>query len=315
MKNTSYKKKQGESQARLIEQCSFVFYGAKNRGIASWIEKGHLKERESRKVLKHEDREKNLYAHIRENVIKYVKNANIRWWHMESESDKEVSAHTLSSQVSCFNHLFLIRNDEVAIKTILKAATGISFDEILPSLIEDNTFISFEFVFHNKQLLKEDYETRGAKCTSVDALIYARKDTDKWLIPIEWKYTEAYDESTECFTNYHRYDNLVSVHSRLPLWLNLYHKDPFYELARQTLLMERIIELHPVIANKYFHIIVIPNGNKEMRADAAKFGSTLKQDISNSFQIITPSDLLLPIKDLYPNLIKYLYHRYWQHED
>ena len=312
MKNTSYKNEQAKRQAQLIERGSFVFYGARNRGVASWKNKnGLVEEGESSTVLKQDDREKNLYAPIREDVIKYVKNAKISWWHMANESNREVSAHTLSSQVSCFNHLFLIRNDEVAIKTVLKEATGILFDEILPSFIEDNTLISFEFVFDNKHLLNENYEIRGAKCTSVDALIHARKGEVKWLIPIEWKYTEAYDQSAECFTNYHRYENMVSEHSRLPSWQDLYHKDPFYELARQTLLMEKIIDIHPDIANKFFHIIVIPEGNKEMRDDAEIFGFSLKQHETNSYQIISPSDLLLPIKDLYPNLIEYLDTRYW----
>lgn len=311
MKNTPYKKQQEERQAQLIEQGSVVFYSAKNRGIASWNDKGHIEGRESRMVLKNEDREKNLYEPIREDVISYVNNANISWWHMAGESNLEVTAHTLSSQVSCLNHLFQIRNDEAAIKTVLKEATGIVFDEILPSFIEGDTFISFEFVFGNKQLLNENYETRGEKCTSVDALIYAKKDTEKWLIPIEWKYTETYGKSKRSFTNYHRYEKLVSAHSHLSSWKVLYHQDPFYELARQTLLMEKIIETHPDIANKFFHIIVIPKGNEEMNADAELFRSSLNQDDTVFFKIITPSDLLSPLEKSYPDLIEYLNTRYW----
>lgn len=310
MKNTYYKDKQGERQARLIEIGSFVFNGAKNGGIASWVDNG-ICEGKSRKILKNEDRKKNLYEPIRDEVIKYVNNAKISWWHMVGESNQVVTAHTLSSQVSCFNHLFQIRNDEAAIKTILKSATGILFDEILPSFIENNTLISFEFVFNNKQLLNEERETRGEKCTSVDALIYARKDTEKWLIPIEWKYTEAYDPKVGYAHNYQRYEKFVSSHSYLPSWQVLYYRDPFYELARQTLLMERIIEKYPDIASRFFHIIVIPKKNDEMIKDAETFGSSLKQDVANTYKIIDPSELLQPIEESYPNLIEYLKTRYW----
>ena len=50
--------------------------------------------------------------------------------------------------------------------------------------------------------LNEKTLTRGSNCTSVDAFIYAvhKGDKKKWLIPIEWKYTEYYynnDKSNE----------------------------------------------------------------------------------------------------------------------
>lgn len=307
----AYKTIQGDRQARLIEQGATVFYSASNGGLASWDHNGHLETRASRKVLKDEDREKNLYEPIRKEVMLYVENAHISWWHMAGESNQEVTAHTLSSQVSCFNHLFAIRNDEAAVKAVLKAATGISFDEILPSFIEEHTLISFEFVFHNKQLLHENHETRGEKCTSIDALIYARKGDEKWLVPIEWKYTETYDKSKPCFTNYRRYQDLVAADSQLPSWLELYHQDPYYELARQTLLMEKMIDNYPDIATRYFHIVVVPRDNTEMRADAERFGSSLKQGGTRAFQIIDPSELLQPIGSLYPDLIAYLKTRYW----
>lgn len=312
MKDTVYKIKQGERQAQLIKDVSWVFEGAKNMGLASWKDKdGNIAEGMSRKVLVSEDRRKNLYAPIREGVINYVKNASISWWHMCGENHDDVTAHTLSSQVSCFNHLFLIRNDEVAIKTILKVATGISFDEILPSFIENDTLISFEFVFENKALLKEQYETRGTHCTSIDALIYARKGAEKWLIPIEWKYTESYDVNAGYQPNYKRYEELVSKNSCLLSWQVLFYKDPFYELARQTLLMEKIIEKHPEIADRFFHIIVVPKENVEMNGDASKFCSSLKQDSVNSHRIVSPVEFLETLEGAYPDLIRYLCARYW----
>lgn len=310
MKDTKYKNQQGERQARLIERGSEVFYGARNRGIASWdVSCGKSEEGIIRKVLKSSDRAKNLYEPIRDDVIKYME--NIRWWHMANEKDTEVTAHTLSSQVHCLNHLFAIRNDEKIIKKVLKTATGMEFDEILPSLIPGDNLITFEFVYKNIELLNETQETRGAHCTSIDAVVYARKGTEKWLIPIEWKYTEAYDPEKKQFNNFERYINMVSPTSRLKAWDDLYRKDPFYELGRQTLLMEKIIENEPETADNFSHIVVVPTGNKEMRADAERFRESLKVDGRKNFAIIDPMELMESIKDEYAKLCGYLSLRYW----
>lgn len=312
MKDTDYKKRQGERQCSLIEENSCVFYGAKNRGVASWrTPEGRIEEGKSRKVLQSTDREKNLYEPVREAALKYMEENNICWWQMPLESDKEVTAHTLSSQVHCLNHLFEIRNDEISIKSILQVATGILFDEILPSFIDKNSLISFEFVYENSTLLSERCNTRGANCTSVDALIYARKGSEKWLIPIEWKYTEAYNDTEIKVDNYQRYINMVTYSSRLSSWHELYYQDPFYELGRQTLLMEKIIEKYPEIADQYFHIIVVPEENVEMMADAIKFKEYLKKDTQDFFGIIDPSLLMSSIEHSYPKLIDYLKIRYW----
>lgn len=309
--DTKYKKAQTKRQALLIESCSECYYGAKNRGLASWKSEGQIHQRESRMVLKDCDREKNLYDPIRCEVVEYMKEKKISWWHMEKEKDNEVTAHVLSSQVHCINHLFAIRNDAEAIKAILKTATGIEFDEILPSFIDDGCLISFEFVFENRSLLNEKHETRGQKCTSIDALIYAQKGEEKWLVPLEWKYTESYDHINDEY-NYSRYIAMPSKNSRLSFWHELYKKEPFYELGRQTLLMEKIIEKHPEIASRFFHLVVIPVGNEEMRKDAKEFQDSLTVAGKNYFKIVSPEDLLSPIAEKYSELCEYLRTRYWE---
>lgn len=86
--DTKYKKAQTKRQALLIESCSECYYGAKNRGLASWKSEGQIHQRESRMVLKDCDREKNLYDPIRCEVVEYMKEKKISWWHMEKEKDK-----------------------------------------------------------------------------------------------------------------------------------------------------------------------------------------------------------------------------------
>lgn len=307
----NYKDREAKKQASLVEEGSFAFYGACNRGMASWSKNGKVCQGKSRSVLQSKDREKNLFEPIREEVVQYFKEAEIKWWGMELESREEPTAHMLSSQISIINHLFAIRNDEDAIKRILGGVTGIVYDRILPSLIPGDGLLSFEFVYENKTLLGEKHETRGAKCTSVDALIYAEKNGEKWLIPIEWKYTETYNHSK--VFNYPRYSKLVSSQSRLTSWHDLYSSDPFYELGRQTLLMEKIIEKYPEKANRFLHLCVVPEGNDEMRNDAFKFQESIKESDRKNFMVVDPCDLMAPLQELacYKDLIIYLKTRYW----
>lgn len=301
-KYTKYQLDEAAKQIALVENNSTVFYGAKNGGL--------IFGNPSRKLLQSDDRELNLYQGIRKDVIKYMNDSNIQWWKIGKDSGNGVPSHVLSSQVCCLNHLFAIRNDEAAIKAILKIATGIEFDEILNSPIDKDTLISFEFVYKNMTLLNEGYETRGKNCTSIDAMIYAKKGDEKWLIPIEWKYTEAYDENDSKYTNYDRYVGMVSPSSRLQSWSELYRKDPFYELGRQVLLMDKIIESHSEIAVHFFHIVVVPKENKEMMADAEKFGDSLKKEYKKLYRIIDPSELLSPLESSHKDLIDYLKTRY-----
>lgn len=51
----------------------------------------------------------NLYQPIRNDVVLYFKENKISWW----VGDKP-SGHTLSSQITCLNHLFAIMNDHDA---------------------------------------------------------------------------------------------------------------------------------------------------------------------------------------------------------
>ena len=75
--------------------------------------------------------------------------------------------------------------------------------------------------------------------------------------------------------------------------------------------MEKIIEDSPNLANNFFHIVVIPKGNVEMRNDANLFRNSLKEEHSDYFSIIDPEDLMTTLETDYPDLISYLRTRYW----
>jgi hypothetical protein len=56
------------------------------------------------------DAEKNLWEPIRNKAIQYFKENQIVWW----PGSITPSGHMLSSQVSCINHLFFLRDDKEA---------------------------------------------------------------------------------------------------------------------------------------------------------------------------------------------------------
>ena len=148
------------------------------------------------------------------------------------------------------------------------------------------------------------------------------------MVPIEWKYTESYaktiDEKTYkkiVYVAKRRYLNkITSNDSHLVNWEKSYYLDPFYELARQSLLMEKIIGKKPFPADYYQHIVVCPTDNKEMRADAKTFKDSLSEYGKKLFHIIDPKDFLAPIssikdkkgKKMYADLLNYLETRYWK---
>lgn len=259
----------------------------------------------------------NLFGKIQDDCLKYFEQEKISWWG-ENKSKHLPSGHLVSSQIHCLNHLFALRKDDAAIKAIIEKATGLKIKEVYQAPIDnDGSFISFEFVCKNKTLLDEDYETRGANCTSVDALVYVQTiDNQNILIPIEWKYTETYHGKEANEDSLNRYPKLIDSASNLQKWDELYNADPYYELMRQTLLMEQIIkkkDINGIKAVDFRHIMVIPNAHTELKnAIEEKYIPTLKD--KSKFRIIDPQELLSPLcgNENYKDLITYLETRYWK---
>jgi len=323
VKDTEFKKVEERRQIHLIESDTqgLVFYHAENRGMASWTGSDGLpQESQSKKVLK--DSSKNLLSSIYDDAINYFKAHKIVWWHMAKESSAAPTGNVLSSQIHCLNHLFGIRNNEEAIKAILLNATGIKFDSILTALDNDG-LIAFEFSYNNKDLLGEDDAgaQRGAFCTSIDAVVRAQKGEEIYLIPIEWKYTEAYeDKDLTCSKRLKRYQHLIEESEQLIVPTDgvphsIYMKEPQYELMRQTLLVEQMIRLG--LADHFIHIFVIPSKNEELRHSV---DDNYKPMLNNPdlFCCIDPYDLLKPLtiapfindKQI-SDMIDYLRTRYW----
>lgn len=278
---------------------------------------------------------RNLYAPIRDKVQRYFKENGISWW-----GGFKPTGHVLSSQMACLNHLFALRHEPEAILAILNGVRP-EFTEVLPIPSEnDQGYIAFEVVSDN-DYLNEGTPTRGSNCTSVDAFILARhKSGDTWLIPIEWKYTEHYDnqdKSTEDRPNedkgtndkgnerMSRYNNLIDSSKQLKslpeYQSSLYYYEPFYQLMRQTLWAEQMIahkDVERIKADNYLHIHVIPSENDELlhkryKVSRKEMEESWREMLTDQgkYVIIDPAKLLNPIMESHSDLCQYLSTRYW----
>lgn len=319
---STYQEYQREKQINLIKNSSPVFYNA----LAG------MKFMRSERDFVLIDSTKNLFISIRKDVLEYFKLNQIAWW-----GGYKPSGHVLSSQIACLNHLFHLRNDKMSVLSILKSISNdfvdvlqIGSDRYFPG------FIQFEAV-SDRDYLNEGIPTRGNNCTSIDALIYAlHRDGSKYLIPIEWKYTEHYNnqnKATEGFSHdpinckgekrKERYTQLINNSMQL---INVNHHcfyfEPFYQLMRQTLWVEQMIiknGTERLKADNYIHVHIVPfeNSNllqKSYPCSGMNMENTWRKLIRDQtkYKIISPMKLLSGLNnERYSDLLKYLSIRYW----
>ncbi len=322
---SKYQEKQRERAVRLLKEGNSIFYGGDG---------GKMFMRSERDFVLTEN-EKNFFEPIKEKAIEYFDKNNIAWW-----GGKKPTGHLLSSQIACINHLFAIRNDEDAVLGLLKIVSE-DFVDVLK--IETDNFLSeyiqFEAVSDN-DYLNEKQSTRGSNCTSVDALIYAKhKNGSKWIIPIEWKYTEHYGNLNKaiegCNANtdnckgkerQRRYTDLINNSKQLKSDDHfVYYFEPFYQLMRQTLWAEQMVtnkEKETLKADNYLHVHVIPSENKDLlkkeyKCSGFDMETTWKNHLvdKKKYVIISPKDFLANLnKEKYIDLYNYLNERYWKND-
>ena len=257
-------------------------------------------------------------------VIKYFADNKIAWWR-----GVEPTGHALSSQIACLNHLFYLRYDKEAVMQLLSSFSN-DFDDVLEIETDEKPYgyIQFEAVSTDDNL-NEGTLSRGTNCTSVDAFIYAKhKNKEKWIIPIEWKYTEEYNSEDKSFgksgaIRLERYIALINKSEQVnsEYWQWCFY-EPFYQLMRQTLWAEQIIQKktnEKIKADNYLHLHVIPSENNDLlnriyKCSKMNMEDTWRKCIVNQdkYKIISPQDFLKNVSGgKYNELKKYLSIRYW----
>lgn len=332
---SKYQEKERDRAENLIKIGDPVFYGGKAGK--------YFRTKNRDFVLL--DNINNLYYPICTDVIEYFRKNKISWW-----GGKQPTGHILSSQIACVNHLFAIRSDKSAVMSVLKNISNdfedvfqINTDKYLPA------FIQFEAV-SDSDYLNEGQLSRGNNCTSIDALIYAKhKNGEKWIIPIEWKYTEYYNNTDKSIQDserkspqynkgdeakgkerldrycYNKKGRLIDASDYLKSLTeyrnSVYFFEPFYQLMRQTLWAEQMVinkKRETLQPDNFLHVHVIPPENKDLLNKIYKCsGMDMEQTWRNhltdhsKYVKISPIKLLSGIDSVkYQNLIKYINVRY-----
>ena len=325
-KKSMYRATERKRAATLLKKTN-LFNGAEPGGVVS----GHPR----RFALK--DWTLNFWGKLKEKPINYFKKNEIEW------NVYAQQGHLLSSQVCCVNHLFPIRHDKENVLRLAKAVCA-GFIDVLP--IETDKYlpkyIQFEAV-SDEDHLNEIQQTRGKNCTSVDALIHAvHKNGKKYLVPIEWKYTESYDDKDLSIEDKKgepkgnarkgkerlaRYSKLIddsAALKSLPSYRNsIYFFEPFYQLMRQTLWAEQMV-LHKkeerTQADDYIHVHIVPSENdallnKIYKVSQKPLKETWLDNLNNKgkYVLLSPMDFIKNIDNKkYGELLDYLQNRYWK---
>ena len=286
------------------------------------------------------DSKDNFREHLYKDVVDYFAKNSINWW-----GGKLPTGNTLSSQIACINHLFPIRQDHDAVLAIAQSVDS-DFDDVekLPNDKDEKGYISFEVVSATDHLNeargKNKKLHRGSQCTSIDAIIIAKKHGTRVLLVIEWKYVEFYgnedksknvDGNMRGNTRLNRYSELIQQSEQLKNVDNcrgsVYFFEPFYQLMRQTLWAEQMVNYRDeedIRADDYIHVHVVPLENEALLQKKYKCGNkcggkdmlaTWTDQLENpdKYKRISPEELLSKLTDKrWEGLIAYLKERYWQ---
>jgi hypothetical protein len=274
-----------------------------------------------------EDQNLNIWEGIREDAIAYFHQNSICFW----ESINRPTGHLLSSQISCVNHLFYLRQRQDIATAILR---GVDRNVKTALLIEknetDNGFVVFE-ENGQRNYLNEKSRIRGAHSTSIDAVMLGEmKNGTRKLFFINWNYTESFnlysivsdDKGAFCGQNYIPFLEDPTSPIKPCKYEGLFI-EPYFKLMRQTLLAHEMIKANEYGASDYTYLFIAPNENLELLevnvAVSLIPGSKLSETWSNllkcpgKYIVQNPQDFMEPAT--YCNdtitITSYLKQRYW----
>lgn len=199
--------------------------------------------------------EENLFYEIQQTAPAYFASRSIKW---HDGQNGKPGNHLCDSQVCCVNFLFPFANKPRALADLLRPIFP-SLREMLP--IEDGYYVAFEWIgqenYLGEKISRNGQRTRGANCTSADAIVmFERTDGKRQIVLIEWKYTESYGRTflkisrsgtdrTGIYRPLFNRDDCPFNKALLPDFDSLFY-EPFYQLMRQQFLaheMEKAQEL------------------------------------------------------------------------
>ena len=234
--------------------------------------------------------EENLYPGIRGagGAIGFFSRRSIRWWSGD-DSKGGPTRNMTSSQVACVNFLLPLAEMSGALAGVLRA-----IDDDVRSVVDihhggNTSPVEFEWIGVDRSL--EGGRTRGSRNTSIDALLVAETATGRLrAYLLEWKYAEQCLSTRPTFlgegksgeTRRRRYAEryrapFSSFNLEAVPEMDDFLYEPFYQLMRQRLLADRVVQEGELDVDEAKVVVVAPERNLAYRsvADGRKTTSPL----------------------------------------
>ena len=290
----------------------------------------------------------NLYPALREagGALQFFEDRNIRWWrNTRSGDDTGIDGPTrnmASSQIACINFLLPLTRVDNGLTTVLRAIDSDVQNVVAIEYEDKKSLVEFEWIGIGGPLEYDAKAIRGAMTTSVDAFMIADTDNGLRAYLMEWKYVEEYDKDNggnlrRSKTPQRRYSHLYGSQSSsfdgiTPMDELLY--EPFYQLMRQRLLADRMVNKGELGVTEAKVIAVVPDGNTTYRTCITSpplaerfpdlntvsdiFRATLKRP-DDAYKTVCPSTLVAAVDrdcdDAASEWVKYQRERYGLYRD
>ena len=221
----------------------------------------------------------NLYPGVRGEggAIDFFARRGIKWWKSSRSGDDMKSdgptRNMASSQVACVNFLLPLAGIPGALLSVLRALDGDVAGVVNISHEGNESDVEFEWNGLGRAL--EGGTTRGAQNTSIDAFLVAvTTEGRRRAYLLEWKYVEQYlstrphfmGEGTRGDTRRGRYAEryrapFSSFNLDVVPDLDEFLYEPFYQIMRQRLLADRMVQDCELGIDEAKVVVVVPQEN------------------------------------------------------
>ena len=226
----------------------------------------------------------NLFPGIRGEggAVDFFSQRHMGWWFNPASGDHGKSdkptRNMASSQVACVNFLLPLAGIPGALLSVLRVLDDDVEDVVNISHDGNTSAVEFEWIGLGQSL--EGGRTRGSHNTSIDAFLLAETTAGRRrAYLLEWKYVERYlstrpefkGEGPKGDTRRLRYAerfraSFSSFNPATALDLEDFLYEPFYQIMRQTLLADRMVEERELEITEAKVVVVVPEENWAYRA-------------------------------------------------
>ncbi len=216
----------------------------------------------------------NLFPGIRKSAPAFFRDRGIKWWTAAVSGDRPKretgglvpTRNMASSQIACLNVLLPLASDPAALTALLRSIDS-QVETVVPIQHQGRpaTLVEFEWV-GCCQTLEGGPWRRGAKATSIDALLLGRVAGGIRAYLLEWKYVEAggHEDKGEGADGAKRLSAYGARYKASGLFRRSLREvlfAPIYQLVRSILLGDRMAKQRELGVTDARTIVVCPESN------------------------------------------------------